>query len=249
MTRYRLLIFILLIGLLISNLNFAGAESTQDCFEHFYAAPLVEKVNIRAGQSPNFEILTSLEEEDLVLVIGEKYGWYKVRLTDQALSYVHKDYIKDELVAADKLRVRAGAGTNFNVLGMLKEGERVNVLGKEGDWLRIAPPDSCSGWIKKDYLKATDKKIVIKEVTLAPEPLNQENKTKASGVVKRTSLFSRKGKYKLVKDKKTLYYIISDSIALKKYLGKKVSIIGELKKVEKSKYPFVNVEQLMLLEE
>ena len=51
------------------------------------------------------------------------------------------------VVTADKLFIRSGPGTNYNPLGSLTNGYRVEVLEVNGNWARIA-----EGWICADYL-------------------------------------------------------------------------------------------------
>lgn len=246
MIRKHFFTWIFLAGFLLASVNFLFAQAQEDEFTPFYAGATTQKVNIRAGQSPNFEILAQAGPEDLLLVTGEKYGWYKVQLPRQALSFVHQDYIANEQVTADKLRIRAGAGTNFNVLGILRKGQRVNTLEEQGDWLRITPPEGSFGWVKKDYLKASKKKFIPGEFT-ALALKEQENSIKASGVIKRTNRFLKQPtKYRLIKNKKTTYYLRSNDVNLKEYVLKEALVTGVLEQEKNAKYPIINVQELEL---
>ena len=137
---------------------FAQAQERQ--FEPVYATVLEDQVNIRAGQGLNFEVLGQLNQAAQVVVRGQGYGWYKIKLPREALCFVHSDYINEGIVEVDKLRVRAGCGTNFNVLGMLRKGDTVDIVEERDDWVKIRPPKGCNGWIKKDYLKLSEKKFI-----------------------------------------------------------------------------------------
>lgn len=60
-------------------------------------------------------------------------------------AYVHKNYINlngtsfptTGVVTASVLNVREGAGTNYWIVGQLKQGQTVQVLAQKGDWLQI----------------------------------------------------------------------------------------------------------------
>jgi len=236
----RVLFFILLVlPLLPSSGPLFGQE--EDKFEPVYALILTEKVNIRAGQGLNFEILGRLTQGNEVVVIGQEYGWYRIKLPDQALSFVHQDYIEGNSVKADRLRVRAGAGTNFNILGILKKGEPVKILSEDGDWLKITPPENCAGWIKKDYLQLSKRTFIPPP----PEPPLPGEKIEVSGKLQDLGkIFRRQGTHKLTRGKKVLYYLKSETIDLNRYVNKKVNIIGELKDSENSPYPVIKVKEI-----
>ena len=63
-------------------------------FFPFLGEITANKVNVRAGQSVNFEKLCSLEAGDQVIVIEKNFSWYKIRLPECAESYVSAKYIQ-----------------------------------------------------------------------------------------------------------------------------------------------------------
>lgn len=146
-------IFILFASLLLAKVELVYSEDLVQDYKPVNATVLANQVNIRAGHGLNFEILGQLNKDASVTVVGERYGWYKIKLPKEALSFVHKRYIDNGVVKANRLRVRAGKGINYNVLGILKKAQAVSVLEEDGDWLRIVPPDNCFGWINKEFLR------------------------------------------------------------------------------------------------
>lgn len=226
---------------------FAQAQERQ--FEPVYATVLEDQVNIRAGQGLNFEVLGQLNQAAQVVVRGQGYGWYKIKLPREALCFVHSDYINEGIVEADKLRVRAGCGTNFNVLGMLRKRGTVDIVEEKGDWVRIRPPKSCTGWIKKDYLELSEKKFIPPPLrpSVSPSPRAQarQGRIKAMGVVDDLGkIFNRQGTHKLIKGKKILYYLKSEGIDPGDYIYQKVYVTGLLTKPKNSPYPVIDVEQI-----
>lgn len=52
-------------------------------------------------------------------------------------TYVHKDYISNNRVIADTLNVRGGPGTDYWVVGQLKNNASVTILNTSGNWHEI----------------------------------------------------------------------------------------------------------------
>lgn len=56
------------------------------------------------------------------------------------------------IVTGDRVNMRAGPGTGFEVVGQLVAGQRTEVLGAEGNWLRVRGEDGTEGWMSARYL-------------------------------------------------------------------------------------------------
>lgn len=59
-------------------------------------------------------------------------------------------------VLADSLRIRAGAGLNYKVVGGIAQGELVTVLAEKGEWAQIRTKDGQTGWVSSAYIGAGD---------------------------------------------------------------------------------------------
>jgi len=220
-------------------------DSPQEVFQPLYATVLPNKVNIRAGCGLNFEVIGRLNQDDEVVVTGDNYGWYKIKLPKTALSFAHKDYIDQGKVKANSLRIRAGRGLNFNVLGLLRQGDRVTILEEKGNWLKIAPPDTCSGWVKAAYLKLSQRRFVAPATT--PPSSLQERQVEAGGIIDDLGkIVKRQGTHKLIQGKKIVYYLRSEDIDLNLYVYQKVQIKGILVDLKDSSYPVIDVKQVVI---
>ncbi len=62
---------------------------------------------------------------------------------------------KEGWITADSMRVRGGAGLTFEVVGGITFGEKVEILGKEGDWYKIRFGDGV-GYVSGQYLTFTE---------------------------------------------------------------------------------------------
>jgi uncharacterized protein YraI len=57
------------------------------------------------------------------------------------------------VVIADPLNVRAGPGTNYNVIGQVEVGDPLTVHGRNarGDWLLVTLADGTEGWVAAQF--------------------------------------------------------------------------------------------------
>ncbi len=79
--------------------------------------------------------------------------WVCVEPPENVSVWVYRELVKDGVVLADKSRVRSGAGLSFRPVGSLNKGERVEVRGSYGDWLRIKPPPDVRFWMLRDQVE------------------------------------------------------------------------------------------------
>lgn len=86
-------------------------------------------------------------------------------VVEQNLPVMHKAKVK-----ATQLNIRAGAGTNFESLGMVKDGTILDVVSTSGDWSKVKYGNGY-GFANNNYL------VVIKEESKPVEkPNNEVNK-------------------------------------------------------------------------
>ena len=58
-------------------------------------------------------------------------------------------WVKDEL----RLNLRTGAGTEFRIIGVIKSGDRVEVLERKEGWTQVQRRGDEAGWIPVGYLQ------------------------------------------------------------------------------------------------
>ncbi len=61
------------------------------------------------------------------------------------------------VVKATRLNVRAGAGTSFRIIRVIRKGTKVTVLREENGWLRIKCPEGTNAWVHNKYVKTGSK--------------------------------------------------------------------------------------------
>jgi hypothetical protein len=60
------------------------------------------------------------------------------------------------LVVNKKANLRAEANIKSRLLGTLKEGENLEILGRSGDWFRVKSASGLTGWIFKTLVRTVD---------------------------------------------------------------------------------------------
>jgi uncharacterized protein YraI len=112
-----------------------------------------ERVNLRARPNPQAEVVGQVAEGEFLIVKTFKNDWVEVLAPDKVDLWIHKEFVVDDTVIASTLNVRAGAGINYSVVGSLAKGDKVQVRGQFGDFLRIAPPSACSLWVSSSLVQ------------------------------------------------------------------------------------------------
>jgi len=246
-------------------------------FFPFLAEVTSDHVNVRAGQSANFERLCQLDKGDHVIILDKNFSWYKVRLPKIAKSYIIEKYVllrgKDRgEVIADNVNIRAGAGIKFSVIGQLDSGDKVTILEYGQKWYKIEPVEGSFGWILDKYLafkskdiKAYHPKILItKEQQLAKQ--REEEQRKKAEEIKRQKELEAKSKvslkgllktakgneskgiyYKLVTHEQTVYFIQGFKGMLDDFLNFIVQLEGKKVTGEGQPNPVVNVLKVQLV--
>ena len=142
----------LFIVFIISNMTIHAQEQETHAFP-FVGVVTTDSVNVRAGANINFEIVTQLDKNKNVVVLEEKFGWYKIEAPEEANFWIFHEYVEEDLINAYSVNVRCGPGTHYSVNTQVEKGDKVEVIEKKDQWLRIKAPKDASTWISKDYVK------------------------------------------------------------------------------------------------
>ena len=129
-------------------------------------------INPKPIQKPQNEAKKSLDELAREIIAG-KWGNGKERqkkLTEAGYDYAAAQAKVDEILAAKKpqaasdtftgivatnksrLNIRAGAGTNFPIIGTLAKGEKVQLKNGSSGWYKLA---DRNGYVSANYIKKT----------------------------------------------------------------------------------------------
>ncbi|MBQ9243366.1 MAG: SH3 domain-containing protein [Proteobacteria bacterium] len=136
-------------------------------------------LNVRKGPGTSNKKIGALSNGQTVQFYSETQGWLQISYAGQT-GYISKQYTSitqgstgggnsggnagsgnsassasgQVRITASALNVRAGAGTNYKVLGSLSNGKVVSYSGESNGWLKISYNGS-TGWISKKYTAST----------------------------------------------------------------------------------------------
>lgn len=113
-------------------------------------------------------ILFSLPKDTNIKVVGSINEFYIVILSDGKIGLVSKEFVNingnegnfPEYTNVDKyyatanssVNIRGGAGTNFQIIGKLKQDEKVEVIGKIDNFLLIITENNSVGMVRDDLV-------------------------------------------------------------------------------------------------
>ena len=129
---------------------------------------------VRTGPGTNYRLVSGLLRGSSVEILEEKDGWYKIND-----GWINAAYVKVEgstpstpavtptptitptpvpetkvgnaTVTASLLFIRKDPSTNYSAIGMLRKGDRIEVLETSGNWMRIK-----DGWVYAAYVAKDD---------------------------------------------------------------------------------------------
>ena len=151
-SRAKRIVVVLAIVFFLPVPVFAAPESFP-----FLAEAINERVNVRAGQSQNFEKLCQLDKGEEVVVVGKDFSWYKIQLPLRAHVYVSDKYVRlvsamEAEVIGDRVNVRSFPKVESTIVGQVEKGSRIRIVEKSLGWYKIAPPAQVFGWVDDGLL-------------------------------------------------------------------------------------------------
>ncbi|MDA2056776.1 SH3 domain-containing protein [Bacillus cereus] len=157
-------------------------------------------LRVRSAANTSSSILGNLKNGEKVTVLGKANGWAKINYQGKE-GYVSLEFVKLEAgkqeekpvenikngtqevgtINATSLRVRSAANTSSTILGTLKNGEKVTVLGKANGWAKISYQGK-EGYVSLEFVKLEAGKQEEKPAE------NITNGTRGVGTINATSL-------------------------------------------------------------
>jgi len=120
---------------------------------------------VRSGAGSTYKSVSGLWRGTPVEILEEKGGWYRIDS-----GWISSDYVKvdgaassvspsttpttstsaktgNATVTASLLFIRKDPSTNYSAVGMLRKGDRIQVLETNGNWIKIK-----EGWVYSEYV-------------------------------------------------------------------------------------------------
>lgn len=114
---------------------------------------LGESVNLRAAPSLESEVVTQVSKGDILCALGTNGNWVQVAPPTNVDLWAYGELVQDGVVLAPRLVVRSGPGINYTPVGRMDKGQKLQVRGAHGDWMKIAPPSGAGLWISRQFVE------------------------------------------------------------------------------------------------
>ncbi len=123
--------------------------------EPLYVRGVEGRVAVYAATNTPREAVAWLPSDTVFTVRDELDDgpWVCVDPPDAISAWIYRELVRDGQVIVDKSQVRAGAGMTYRPIASVGRGDRVEVRGVYGDWLRIKPPAGASFWVLRDQVE------------------------------------------------------------------------------------------------
>lgn len=122
-------------------------------------------LNVRYGPGLSHEVLTQVEEDDRLFLLGEENKWYKVRLGNDQVGWVASWLVdsgeitqgdpKFAKVTGEAVNIRQFSNTESEILGTVYKDAELQILYQDGDWYQVLYMGQVA-WIHGDYIEILD---------------------------------------------------------------------------------------------
>ncbi len=131
------------------------------------AAPVIEKSipsftgkikarKVRVRVSPDLEsrVITELNKNDLLVVVGEKGDFYSVEAPKGMKAYVFRSFVLDGVIEGNRVNVRLEPSLDAPVIAHLNSGDRIDgtLSTTNNKWYEITPPADAHFYVAKEYV-------------------------------------------------------------------------------------------------
>jgi uncharacterized protein YgiM (DUF1202 family) len=114
-----------------------------------------KKVRLRLKADVDSQVISELNKNDLLTVVGEKGDFWAVQPPAGIKAYVFRSFILDNVVEGKHVNVRLEPSTDAPIIGHLNTGDKIQgtLCAANNKWLEIAPPAQTRFYIAKEYLQ------------------------------------------------------------------------------------------------
>jgi hypothetical protein len=134
-----------------------------------------DEVNLRAHPDLSSLIVARVGRDATLYAVAAEPGWFKIMPPVGTYSLVNGQYVRPVsdtrgvvAISSGTLRVRAGSQLLATdpllneVQALLASGTPVDILGREGDWLRIVPPEGVFFYVSSDYAEPISDEVATR---------------------------------------------------------------------------------------
>ena len=139
-------------------------------YDKLVMANVEEAVNVRSEGSEKSNLVGKFYKECGGEILERSNGWTKIKtgtlegwvkdtyllFGDQAAKLAESVVNKTAISKTSALRVRKDKSTNSEVLSLLAEGDRIEAISEDGEWVKVEFSDGEEGYVKAEYVTVED---------------------------------------------------------------------------------------------
>ncbi len=160
-------LFIAAVALVVFPASLALAEddkpqpTVENSKYHFLGSVNSGSVFVRSGPGEGYYPTQKLDKGAPITVVGIRFDWLKILPPDGSFCYISSAYVDrtgDGTVGRinrANVNVRAGSAINAmktTVQMQLNQGDTVQIMGQEDEYLKIRPPTGCYLYVNKQFI-------------------------------------------------------------------------------------------------
>ena len=121
-------------------------------------------LNLRTGPGSQFQIIQPLQHGSMVTIYERQGKWSRVQHEETgAVGWAFHKYLapfeggvpmKFVYSPGDGyLNLRTGPGTQFSIVQRMNNGESVEIVERQGSWVRVYHQSGFTGWCSEKFLR------------------------------------------------------------------------------------------------
>ncbi len=110
-------------------------------------------VNLRAGAGTGYAVVGGVGRGTRLSILGSQNNWYQVYVPSKGVTaWISKTYVSLGLAAktTGDVNLRAGAGTDYSRITVIKKGQKLTVLSVGSGWSQVSY-NGQTGYISNKY--------------------------------------------------------------------------------------------------
>lgn len=163
-------------------------------YDKLVMANVEEAVNVRSEGSESGKLIGKFYKDCGGTILERQSGWTKLE-TGKLTGWVKDDYLlfgddavklaeavveKTAVSTTSCLRVRDNPDTNSKILDLLGEGDKIEVVSEDGEWVKVAFSDGDEGYVSEQYVTIKDTLDSGESIEAINERIAAEEKEKAA---------------------------------------------------------------------
>ena len=155
--------------------------ATQPASGPYWLRVKADRVNLRSRPDANSIVVARVERDTVLRAVDSQFGWHRLLPPEGVFSFVSAAHVERRgdsdgrvTVRSGTLRVRVGSLVqNVNpqdseVQALLERGSPVRIVGEQGEWLKIVPPDGVFLYVSNEHVERVSDEAAAKLHTALP---------------------------------------------------------------------------------